>query len=152
MIRQLKEMKGMDVHVSDEQERIETLNRSLSLTLQTMAINAISLVFVGLVAFCLTLIYGFHVCAFLFGWQFFMDGAITIHTLYLRYLGFSDPITMLNSNFGFFVHCYYSQTYREAFVEVISAAKKKLRNFCCFFCKRVKTNQQVAPDQINAWS
>jgi hypothetical protein len=115
-----------------------------------MALNVISLVFVGLVAFCKALDYGFDVCGNLGGCRFFPGAGDPILRFQLRYLGFSDAITMLNSNFGFFVHCYFSQTYRDGSLDVINAAKKKLRNFCC--CKIVLMNQQVVPDQSNAWS
>lgn len=135
----MKTMKDMNVHMSNEKERNDLLNRSLALALQTMAINGLSLVFVTVAAFFTALAY---------------IEPITHHRhpiimlIYYNFLlGPKYAVTILNSNLGFFVHCYYSKMYRKVATEMYQSAKKKLFLICCC-CTRILS--KVPPESTNA--
>lgn len=118
MWRKLKSMKQQKLNVSNEQTRDDSLNRSLSLVLQTMALNVLSLLIILLIQVANMLEY----VSFLFNCP---NATAFFHSLLLFFQKLIG-VTYLNSNLGFFVHCCYSQSYRDATLHVFRSVKKAL--------------------------
>jgi hypothetical protein len=153
LIRRIKFMKTWSTKSinSSDKQRIDNMNRSMSIVLQTMALNMLSLV----VAISVTLFWiwnsagilgqfsGVTYCTALFGNTCYCP---TDHsTMLCRYTLVATPVfTLLNSNLGFLVHCYYSNAYRKAAVDVVLSVKNTLAQFCSIKYKRIAWNREVA--------
>lgn len=143
IMRLLKELKATDVGASDELERDEFLQRSLSLVLQTMALNVLSLV----VCFAQQLVNWLGpICGF---GKFPCPNFGYIYVFYMQPL---NGLTCINSNLGFFMHSYYSRLYRESARHFFQTTKNKLMSVCCCFSKHIRSNRQVSPAQANETS
>lgn len=133
----------MNIVVSNQQAHIEGLKRSLSLVLQTMALNVLSLFVCGVMELFSTFSIMCRLCGFYNLHAFFAD-FFTSLPINLRSVGY------LNSNLGFFVHCYYSLMYRQAALHVFRSVKKKLLHLCYFSYKHFQSkHRQVVPEPTN---
>ena len=140
MMRCLKKLKSIDIHTQNDKIRLESLNRSLSLVLQTMALNVLSLFvvvlrnFFNVEQFLQCHLLQMRVLQICFNFVQFVvqSGNFFTYTIGLNYC---------NSNLGFFVHCYYSKIYRAAAVSMFKSAKNRLVHFCCRCCTKIQSDK-----------
>lgn len=121
-LKDLKEFNEKEMNDSRDQEAtVFAFRLSLSLALQTVAINAFSLVFVIVQAFCLEL----HRISFLFNLP---NANSLMNSVLFEYLPtLQGAAIIINSNVGLLIHCCFSPMYRKTAADIFCRVNSSQR-------------------------